>query len=189
MKALQRRRAAAAGALALVAMPATAFADGGFYLGLGAGGATLEADLGGAGLPVLPVTIEEDDTAVKVFAGYNFELPVITLGIEGAYADFGAPEIPFNFGELTLETTGLALWGTAAVGLGPVNVYGKAGILRWDAEANFAGERVDDDGTDPGLGLGVRFNISRIEVRGEYEVFDLEDADLQMLSLGIAYRF
>jgi OOP family OmpA-OmpF porin len=181
----------ATGAVLSVAMmaPAIAAADSGFYLGVGAGGATLEANLGDTGIPGLPASIDEDDTAVKVFAGYYFDLPVVTLGVEGAYTDFGEPEIDVNLGQVTLETTGLAVWGTAAFGLGPVDVYGKAGFLSWDAEASLLGESASEDGTDPGYGVGVRFNISKIEVRGEYEMFDLDDADLSMLSLGVAFRF
>lgn len=169
--------------------PLQAHADSGFYLGLGAGGATIEANVGDASLPILPGRIDEDDTALKVFAGYNFELPVVTLGVEGAYADFGKPDIDYSFGLLTLDTTGLSLWGTAAISLGPLDLYGKAGFLRWDSELNFLGEAVGDDGTDPGFGLGARFNIASFELRGEFEVFDLDGADLQMLSLGVAYHF
>jgi len=77
----------------VLSAPTAAIADDGFYLGVGAGGATLEADLGPSAFPSLPSEIDEDDTAIKVFAGYNWDLPVVTLGVEAAYADFGEPDI------------------------------------------------------------------------------------------------
>ena len=80
---------AAIAVTASLAAPQEARADDGFYIGVGAGGATLEADLGLSAIPSLPSEIDEDDTAIKFFAGYNWDLPVVTLGVEGAYADFG----------------------------------------------------------------------------------------------------
>ena len=91
--------AAAAGA------PNEAQADDGFYIGVAAGGATFEADLSTSGIPSLPSEIDEDDTALKIFGGYNWELPVVTLGVEAAYADFGEPDIDIAGDLLLVETT------------------------------------------------------------------------------------
>lgn len=169
--------------------PFTVHADSGFYIGGSAGGATLEADLGDLSLPGLPSSIDEDDTAIKVFAGYNFDLPVVNFGIEGGYIDFGEPDIDVGSDVLLIDTTGINLWGIAAIGVGPVQVFGKLGYISWDVEADFLGEKAGDDGSDIGYGAGLRFNLGPVQIRGEYELYDIEETDIAMLSLGIAYQF
>ena len=175
--------------LLLQLVPLDARADSGFYLGVGAGGATLEADLGPSAFGGLPTEIDEDDTAVKVFAGYQFDTPVVDLGIEAGYVDFGEPDIDTGGGLLLLDPTGINLWGTAAFDLGPAAVYGKLGILAWDIESAFSGLSVSEDGTDVAYGAGVRFNLGALQIRGEYEIYDLDGDDLAMLSLGVAWLF
>ena len=180
------------GAVALAAAlmaPGETNADDGFYIGVGAGGATLEADLGSSVFQTLPSDIDEDDTAIKFFGGYNWDLPVVTLGVEAAYADFGEPDIDVAGELLLIDTTAIKLWGTAAIDVGPVDVYGKLGTIMWDSEAEFLGSSDSNDGNNMGYGLGARFAISSFEIRGEYELYDLDGADLSMLSLGVAYRF
>ena len=45
-------------------------------------------------------------------------------------------------------------------------------------------------GSDPAYGVGLRFTLGSIEIRGEYEVFDIEDADdVYMASAGLVWRF
>jgi hypothetical protein len=51
------------------------------------------------------------------------------------------------------------------------------------------GIRDSDDGTDPGYGVGARLTFSSIEVRAEYEVFEFEDADVDMATVGFVWRF
>lgn len=166
-----------------------AHADSGLYIGVGAGGATVEADLGPAAFPGLPSSFDEDDTATKLFVGYNFDLPAIDLAIEGGYVDFGEPEIDLNVGPLLVETSGFNLWGIAALDAGLVDIYGKLGLLAWDVDAAFQGSSISDDGSDLGYGAGLRFNVGSLQIRGEYEVYDLGDTDLSMLSVGIAWQF
>ena len=66
--------------LAAIAVPATAAADSGFYIGAAAGGATLEADIDEISIPGLPSSIDEDDTATEIFAGYEGTTRVLDLG-------------------------------------------------------------------------------------------------------------
>jgi hypothetical protein len=170
-------------------LPFSAMADTGFYIGGSAGGATIEADLGGVSIPGLPSSIDEDDTALKVFIGYKFELPVISLGIEGGYVDLGEPDINILGDELLIDVTGVNLWGIASLDMGLFDVFGKLGYISWDVEADYLGSRESDDGSDLGYGLGASFDIGPLEIRGEYEIYDLDDADVSMLSLGLAYQF
>ena len=176
--------------VAVAAMaPFTASADSGFYIGGSAGGATLEADLNDIGVPGLPSSIDEDDTAIKVFAGYNFDLPVIDVGVEAGYVDFGEPDIDTALGTVLVDSSGINVWGIAALDVGPAQVFGKLGMISWDIDASFLDASGSDDGTDIGYGLGVRFGLGPVRIRGEYELYDADDSDIAMLSLGVSYQF
>ena len=173
--------------LAVLALfPLPALADSGFYIGAAAGGATQDIELGG------PTEIEEDDTALKVFGGYKFDTPVVDLSVELGYVDFGEGEINTAAGELVFAPTGINLWGVAGFELGPVDLFAKLGFIAWEVETTTFAGRISDDGTDYGFGLGAGFDIGKVQIRGEYELYDPSDADvsmLSMLSLGIVYTF
>jgi opacity protein-like surface antigen len=168
-----------------------AIADSGFYIGGSAGGATLEASAASdtPAIPEFPSSIDEDDTAFKVFAGYNFDLPLINLGVEAGYVDFGEPEIDVLGNELRINTTGLQLWGIAGIEVAVVDLFAKLGYINWDVEATLLGESASTDGSDLGYGVGVGFGLGPVRIRGEYELYDIDDFDLSMLSVGIEYRF
>ena len=47
-----------------------------------------------------------------------------------------------------------------------------------------------DAGKDAAYGIGARFKLSPLEIRGEYEIFDISDVeDLTMRSPGVVWRF
>jgi hypothetical protein len=173
--------------LAVLALfPVPALADSGFYIGAAAGGATQDIEFGGA------PEIEGDDTAFKVFGGYKFDTSVIDLSVELGYVDFGEAEINTAAGELGFDPTGINLWGIAGLELGPVDLFAKLGVIAWDIETTTIAGKVSDDGTDYGLGVGVGFDIGKVQIRGEYELYDPSNADvtmLSMLSLGLVYSF
>jgi len=172
-------------------LSAPASADSGFFIGGSVGGATVELDLGNDLPPVpgLPTSIDEDDTAFKVFGGYTFDLPVIDLGVEAGYVDFGKPEIDVIDEQLTIDTTGLNLWGVATFNAGPLDLFAKLGYISWDADLAIADQSASDDGSDLGYGLGIGFGLGPVRVRGEYELYELDDVDVSMLSAGIEFRF
>ena len=178
-------------AVAVIAalLPFAVQADTGFYIGGSAGGATIEADLGGISLPGLPASLDEDDTALEIFGGYRFDLPVIGLGIEAGYVDFGEPDVNVAGDELLFDTTGFNLWGIASLHLGLFDVYGKLGYVAWEVDAKYLSSSASEDGYDLGYGLGAEFDIGPVLLRGELELYDLDDADVTMLSLGVAYQF
>jgi len=183
------KRAVLAIVSVLLAAPVAATADSEFYIGGSAGGATIEASLGDTGIPGLPASLDEDDTAYKLFLGYTFDLPVVYIAAEAGYVDFGKPEIPVLQREIGLDTTGFSLWGVAGIEVGPVDLFAKLGYIAWEVDASVFGERLSDDGNDPGYGLGLSVGLGPVSIRGEYEMYDLDGADLSMLSVGIVYQF
>jgi hypothetical protein len=66
--------------------------------------------------------------------------------------------------------------------IGPIELYGKAGVMFYDVEINGPGEAfIDDSGQDAIIGTGIGFTIAdTVNIRAEYERVDidrLDDAD------------
>ena len=179
-------RAAALGVLAAMLMGPVAYADSGFYIGGSVGNAAMsvaDIDFGGS-------DFDDSDTAWKGFVGYIFDMPVVDFGIEAGYVDFGAPSDTVLGTEYDLDVNGLSAFGLVGLDFGLFGVFAKAGVVSWDAD--FAIDNVNlgsEDGSDAAYGIGFRLNFSSIEVRGEFEVFDIEDADVDMVSVGVLWRF
>jgi hypothetical protein len=171
-------------------LPVSAMADSGFYIGGSFGNAGVEVDLGDLGLE----DFDEDDSAYKAFLGYRFDLPMMILAVEGGYVNLGEPEYRVDPASVSIEPTGINLFALAGVEAGPMDFFVKAGYIAWDAD--FVGDdglgnilRDSDSGSDLGYGLGLSFGLGPLEVRGEYEMYDIEDADVSMISVGFSYLF
>jgi outer membrane immunogenic protein len=187
----EKRQASGAGAILLVAalllMSAESKADSGFYIGGSVGTAGVEIDTGD---PVNPVIFDEDDFAWKAFAGYNFDLPILNLGIEGGYVDFGGPSADIGGILFAVDSDGFDAFGVLGIDLGPIGVFAKVGVIAWDAEASIDGVTDTDDGTDPAYGIGAKIGLGSLAFRLEYELFDIEDTeDVTMISAGIVWTF
>ena len=190
---IQPRSAALAGAVlfTLGAINADA-AESGFFMGGSIGTAAVEANVNdGIVLPDPAPIFDENDFGWKFLAGYDFALSdTFSLGIEGGYVDLGSPSADVVTVPVSLDPTGLNLYGTAGVDIGPVGLFAKYGFVDWEVDGNIGGIDFKDDGNDPAYGLGVRFNLGSVEIRGEYEIFDISDVeDVTLLSAGIVVRF
>lgn len=179
-------------ALSILLLPASAaLAESGFYIGGSIGSAALEVDVVDPDLDAF--SFDENDFAWKAYGGFVWDLPLVDLGVEGGYVDFGSPSTTRASTTYQFDTTGWNIWGTAGVDLGPVGLYGKLGYIAWDVEADSVGDVVDsfsDDGSDFGYGIGAKFMLGSFEIRGEYEIYDIDGADrLDMLSAGVVWVF
>lgn len=164
----------------------------GFYAGAGVGKATIELDdEDGFGF-------DSDDTAFKVFGGYNFNQ---YFAIEAAYFDGGAPEetvisVPGARGTVEVGTTGLIASVLGRVPLGDMfSLYGKLGFASYDAEVKgrVNGNVVaEEDGSDDDVayGVGAAFNLGpSFELRAEYEAISISDGDFNMLTVNGLFKF
>lgn len=182
-------------ALACILFAAQARAESGFFIGGSVGQAGLELNDGD---PVLPVVFDESDLGYKFFAGYNWQLSLVSVGLEAGYVNFGQPgsTIP-GIGAFEVETTGLNAFAVVGIDLGPIGVFGKYGTMSWDAKATFDGLSDPDgsiDGTEPMYGVGAKFGIGAVDFRLEYEAIDLNadgisQSDVNMVSLGVSWTF
>jgi hypothetical protein len=129
---------------------------------------------------------DENDGSWKVFGGYEFDLSVINFGIEGGYRDLGSPSSSLG----SIDTTAIDLYAVIGFDFSFIGIFGKAGLVAWDADILGGGSQASDDGTDSAYGVGVNFDFASLELRFEYELFDIKDTDdVDMLSVGLAWHF
>ena len=176
--------------VALAFLPFSAMADSGFYIGGSFGNAGIDTDFGGIGVG----DFDEDDSAIKAFLGYRFDLPAVFLAVEGGYIDMGEPEASAGAASLSIDSTGINLAGIAGLEAGPIELFAKLGYLAWDTDIildDGLGNVLEgsDDGSDLGYGIGIAFGLGPVAVRGEYEVFDIDGADVDMITVGFSYLF
>jgi outer membrane immunogenic protein len=169
------RGAAVLAALAgCLGVPA-AYADSGFYIG---------GSLGDANVEVKDIGFDENDSAGKVFGGYIVDMPVVDFGVEVAYVKFGNPSGASLLGPLEVDLNGISGFGMVGIDYGLFGIFAKAGVVSWDDDIS------SESGSDSAYGLGFRLTFSSVEVRAEYERFDIADIDaVDMLSLGVLWRF
>lgn len=193
MRATSKTMLAAVFALALGALAAPASRAGAVYLGASVGEATIDAD--DADPDFGSFGFDENDTGWKAFAGVRF---LKFFGLEGGYVDFGAPGTSESLLgtdiDLDLEVTGWDAFAMGVLTLGPVELFGKLGGVRWDLDGRIEGGPLDltvrDDGTDAAYGVGAAVRLGRLSVRGEYERFDIESTErVDVTSVGLELRF
>lgn len=154
---------------------AVAGADSGLYIGAGVGDASVK-----------DTNFDESDSAYKIFGGYNIGfIPLVDFAVEASYVDFGKPSSSAG----SVEVSGLNAFGLAGLSFGPFGVFAKAGAISWDSDSTLGGTSSSKSGTDPAYGLGARFALGSLSVRAEYEVYDLDSTDLDMVSVSGVFTF
>jgi len=164
---------------------ALAGSDSGFYLGGSVGNATVNDTVNN-------LDYSESDSGYKIYLGYNFGIiPLLDLGVEGSYVDFGKPSGNLAIGiPVQYDITAWDAFGVAGLTLGPFGLFGKMGLVAWNSDSAISAIKGKDSGTDPAYGIGVKFQIMSFAIRAEYEYFDLSIIDnVSMASLGFDYTF
>ncbi|MBB3167775.1 porin family protein [Simiduia aestuariiviva] len=157
--------------------------ESGFYVGGSIGTSQLSYSGDGS-------DFDDDDVGYKGFAGYNFGLiPFLNLAVEGSYVDFGTQA--GTIANIDVSQTSSAFMGSALAGvnLGPVGVFAKAGVINWDSDITVDGLKASGSGSDPAYGIGAKFQLLSFQLRAEYERLEIDDADIDMFSVGAAYTF
>ena len=155
-------------------------------------------------------TLDDEDDGFKVFAGFKVNP---NISVEAQYVDFGEASLVMqNGGSFTAEGTTVinstgssatisiegtsfgvgVLIGTDTGGLYP---FVKVGLHSWDMDtslsgANIATTTLSDDGTDFYYGVGASYDINEtLSLRAEFETYDFDGEDVDLLSAGIAVKF
>lgn len=170
---------------------------------IGAGLSSISADIQGdaqaafadIGLPCndpfLSCSFDGSDRGFKVFGGHRFGA---SFAVEGFYADLGKATARVRDGGSTVSyAADSSAFGVAALGFVPVahafEVFGKFGFARWSTDVRIhdttsGGTLSDsDDGTDPFFGAGAQWNGNGFSLRGEFERFDRDGTDVDVISL------
>lgn len=163
--------AAALMASAVGLSPLAAQAASGMYLGIGGGVAENRE-------------IDDSDTAVKAIAGFDFNE---TFGVEGQYVTFGETVGP----GFRSEADTVAIEGVVNLPFTPrFGVFGKGGVHYATLESTVLGVNRSDNETDATYGAGVKFDFTDyLGVRGEWERFEIENADTDVVSASLMFRF
>jgi outer membrane immunogenic protein len=157
--------------------------ESGLYIGASVGQSSVEADFGDDS----SFKLDDDDNGYKILFGYNFGvLPLLDLGIEADYRDYG------TFGGSNVETKvdSAELFGIIGLNLGPVGLFGKLGYSDTSLETAFENVDINDSESATAYGIGAKIAFGAIGVRAEYETLDLDGVDdLNMISVGATYTF
>lgn len=120
---------------------------------------------------------DETDTGIKFLLGYQASSNV---SVEAAYVDLGTFFGVFSESGLALNAVGMLPAGDN------LSIFGKIGLFSWEFESGGFSET----GTDIAYGFGLDFTVNKqISLVAEYEVFDVFDADVSLLSLGLKFYF
>lgn len=164
-------------------LPVSSARAAGPYIGGGVTAAMLQDEDGTPG----GTDFDESDTGYKFFGGYRFDwLPLVSLSAELGHRDLGAPA-----GSLAeYEIDGFDYAALAGLGLGPVEVFGRLGGMRYDLVKSSGGVLSTFDGNAAVYGVGLRFVLLGLGVRAEYESLDIDEMDrVDMVSLSVLYEF
>lgn len=163
--------------LAFASLPAVA-ADNGIYLG---------ASVGQSGLDIDDFNYDASATGYKLIAGWRF---LDWLAVEGNYVDFGSGDDRVEGTKIETDADGVSLSVVGFLPVGPVDLFARIGAIDWSADLSSPGfGSASDDGTDLTYGIGAQFRVWSLSLRAEYEMFDIEDADVDMISVGVTWTF
>jgi OOP family OmpA-OmpF porin len=141
--------------------------------------------------------VDGRDSAFKLFSGYMFS-PYV--GIESAYVHLGDVTYSGQFGaqpvsDGKVEATGFTIALLGSYSLTPeLALFGKLGIFFWEWQARdtTSGQpfATAEDGNDLSFGLGLSYSFARNwAVRAEWERLRLDDAEADLVSVGLVWRF
>jgi Outer membrane protein beta-barrel domain len=156
----------------------SAQADTGFYVGGGIGQSSLEDD---------PASFDESDTAWKAFVGFKLDfIPVVKAAVEAGYRDLGNPAAAGS----TFEVRGYDYAALVGIGIGPIDLFGRLGQMKYDFTSSGAPTPAEADGTANVVGVGLAFSLGGIGLRAEYEQLDIDELDnASMISLSVVFGF
>ena len=159
-----------------VGVKAASAQDSGLYIGGGVGQSTLKDNSG----------FDETDTTYRAFLGYKLGfIPIVKAAAEVGYRDLGNP----SAGGVEVEAKGYDYSALVGIGLGPIELYGRVGQMKYDLTVSGPAPG-EADGTANVLGVGASFKLFGLGVRAEYEEIDIDELDqTSVVSLSAFWSF
>jgi OOP family OmpA-OmpF porin len=175
-------RCALGALLCIASLPAAA--QGYFGISTGSTAADFCSQFAGIGL----TSCDDKDTGFKFFGGARVNP---NLALELGWVDLGEVTATGPGGTARIAVDGLQF---SVLGIAPVNerfhLFGKFGLYLWDASVAAPGLALTEDGTDIVFGFGLGWSMTdHVQLRAEWEKFDVDGVDIDMLSVGLQYNF
>jgi OOP family OmpA-OmpF porin len=164
----------------------------GFYLGGGVGDFSSAVDEINSldSIDDVGIDFSDGDNATKLFAGWNFNR---FFAVQGDYVDFGESSGAVTTSVRgTSDVQGFAPSIVGTLPIGPIELFGRVGMMFYELDLNLTGGRVvDESGEDlvwsAGLGIDIK---DKVNLRLEYEEIDIERLDeADALWLTAAWKF
>ncbi|MEQ8206207.1 MAG: outer membrane beta-barrel protein [Woeseia sp.] len=179
-----------------IALSAPAVAQSDFYLGGTIGNTSVDTEF-----DEFDLNFDDEETSWSAFAGIQ---ATDNFAIEASYNDFGDYNVSRNFDltqtNIDATLTGYDVMAVLSAPIGPLRLFGKAGLVFWDADVTALIQppvgsgfqlREQDSGNDLAFGGGLEFSLSpNLAIRGEMEWFDIEDTEeVWFASIGLRFNF
>jgi len=170
---------------ALIVAGAVAQAADGVYVGASIGKGNLN-NIYGSGFDLDP-----NQVSWKVIAGFR---PIDFFAVEAHYIDIGSEHKPFGLGTADADAKAFAAYAVGYLPIPYFDVFGKAGVARWQLSGDSVSEgqlfAFDDHGTQFAYGAGAQANWGPFSARFEYDGFRVRNTDgLNMYSIGAIWTF
>ena len=136
------------------------------------------------------IDFTDGDNATKLFAGWNFNR---FFAVQGDYVDFGDQSgavSPSVSGTSNVKGFAPSIVGTLPVG--PVELFGRIGMMFYNLDVNLnGGQLIDDSANDMVWSAGIGIDIKdRLNLRLEYEQIDIPQFDqANAVWLNAAWKF
>ena len=161
----------------LASAPAMAAEDGGFYVGAGIGTFSVDSD---------------EATSFKVLAGFDFNK---YFAAELEYID--SSNFEETEGDFAIEAS-VTAFNVSVVGKVPVgekfSLFAKFGMVFYDIDAKITefgfteSASLSEEDVSYGVGAGFAFT-ENFGARIEYQGFDIQDTDTDLISASVTWRF
>jgi hypothetical protein len=166
---------------AMVGLPASLHAQAKPYIGASIGASFYDTSI--EDVTGDDFKMDGEDFAWKIFGGIRARQ---FLSAEGGYVHFGEIQNTAAQVDLSSKTTGWNLFAVGTLTAGPIDVFGKAGILWWRSDRKIDEAPFDVTGNNFMWGLGAAFRLGTMAVRAEFERVELEgDESLMLLTAGV----
>ena len=136
------------------------------------------------------IDFTDGDNATKLFAGWAFNR---YFAVQGDYVDFGDQSgavSPSVSGTSNVKGFAPSIVGTLPIG--PVELFGRIGMMFYNLDVNLnGGQLIDDSANDMVWSAGVGIDIKdRLNLRLEYEQIDIPQFDqANAVWLNAAWKF
>ncbi len=129
----------------------------------------------------------------RLAAGYQF---IPWLSVDLAHVDFGdfdgsTPNSLGGSDPFSASANGLELGLVGRIPLGDrFAITAKVGKMWWDSEIQVGAQSQSDSGNSFVYGLGAEVELNEVfALTGAWQRVDISDADVDLLSIGLKFRF